>query len=339
MSWWDDIVDTATGLFSDDEEKDVPRETPAPALATPQPAGPALSEPPIPAQPDMPGPTDQNPAMGRAIADQSAQAARTASPEEKAELNKAIEDMGGGSVADAYNELIEKLGGKKEFDPELDKQDWGLFLMDFGMRMMAASGEWNASVGGAAGQAGVGALEGMLGRQAAEKEAVTEYNEQLGKTAEGMLPDSKDIIWTDKGAYNVRTGRPVTGPDGGVLQPGMEPGSSNRPFQRQVSQQALEGAGLNPNIAARIAQGGAPDPAELRFEFGKLFDKYAVDGENVPGMTKEGGRRVKFRELTEKQRQEWINKRVQDVYGEQGGALFTPPGPQNSRRPASMDKY
>ena len=296
-----------------------------------------------------PAPGDVDPELGRTIANKSAEAAKTASAEDKAAVNAELGEMFGGEdrLEEAYKEAIKRLGGEKKFDPKLSRQDWGLFLMDFGMRLAAESGSWDAQLGSAMGKAGSEALTNMQGRQTTEQGKVDDYNQELRKSALGMATsrfDKDNVLWTEKGAFDQRTGRYVRDPGtGGALQPGLTPGSNTRGYQRQISAEALQGAGLPAAVAARIAHSGAPDPAELEFEFGKQFDKMISDlgmiGK-VPGTDRKLSQMSPAEQF--QARQNWIQQRVRAIYtnmagpGGGSGPALTQPGPAaEGRQPTS----
>lgn len=334
--------------------------------AQPGQAGPALADQPASVAVNQPGgmsfpgeasageEQEVNPQLSLDAANQSAEAAKTASTADKEAMNKELEGIVGGPerLQEAYEQALERIGGEEKFDPKLDKIDWGLFLMDFGMRMMANSGQYGAGM--AAGMAGTDAMAGMMGRRTTEQENIAKRNEAKRDTAmtfaeEGVKMDTersalgqdkKGVIWTDKGAYSLITGKYIKGPEGGVLQPGMEPGANNKATARTVSQEALIGAGLDPKVAARIAQGGAPEPAELQFEFGKQFDKMQESASVISNMP---GTKTKWKDASFADRQAWIDRRVNSIYpaNAQGSAL-TPYGRQGGSqtgRPSVMDKY
>ena len=126
--------------------------------------------------PQKPSLDTTDPHVARKTAEQSAEAARNTSPEDKAKVNGQLEDtFGPGAIEKTYNEILARIkGDRSKADAERDdghfsfhklsKEDRGMFVMDFGMRLMAASGRWNAQLGGAIGEAGVGAMAGAEDR-------------------------------------------------------------------------------------------------------------------------------------------------------------------------------
>ncbi len=345
------------------------------AAATPEPRiNPPMQEPPVQgaltAATGGAGPTDIDPAKGLEVAKESAEAAKTASAADKKAMNKEMEEMfGKGSLEEAYKEAIKRLGGEKTFDPKLKREDWGLFLMDFGMRMMAASGAWNAQLGGAAGQAGAGALQGMLGRQAGEQERTDTYNEELRGSALDIAKtqreseetqrkaerDPKNVLWTSKGALNMQTGEYMRedpdDPKSGILQPGMQPGAGNKLYAAQVGAQAIKDSlmagGLSEeeaqSLGDRMSYGGAPDPAKYYTEVASAFDRLAEKAgirDKIPGTD------IRWRDASPEDKDRWVRQQVHAyerfIRGNRGQeAALTQPGPaaEGRERPSSMNTY
>lgn len=324
------------------------------------PANPALQQQPQPQQ-------QADPELGRSIAKESAEAVKTASTKDKKQITKEMEStFGKGSVEKSYKQAIERLGGEKVFDAKLSKEDWGLFLLDFGMRMMAASSKSGASFLGAAGEAGGPALQGMMGRETAEKTSIDEYNTQLRSEARdltememdqgALATDAGNILWTDKGAYNMSTGKYEKGPGGGVLQAGQEPGSGNQQYAAQIATTAISDsliAGGVPegdarSLAQRMAHGGAPDPGEYYTEVARQFDKMQEKAglrDVVPGTN------TKLQKATAADKDRWVRQQVtqymQFMTGEGNPnkpALAedgtTKPGPgSEDRQPSNWNKF
>lgn len=173
----------------------IPGETgqsPAPALPAPE-AGPpaALSGEPGPATSNVAAPAA---AEGAAEAGQGqmtppdpneiAERVQRAPAEQKREINKVLQSKGI-DVAKAYDEWAEKLGKQTEFKTKLSKEDKGLFLLEFGLRMMTAS----ATHGGleAAGMAGMGTLQSYQADQDARRKNDLANRELGQKGAQQMV--------------------------------------------------------------------------------------------------------------------------------------------------------
>ncbi len=338
------------------------RSGPAGAMEPMPPQGPLLADEPPPINPalasrgGMPtanpalqgeqaaGPTEIDPEIGRETARVSAKAVKTASEEDKKNVTEALEDIHGkGSVEKAYKQALERLGGEKEFDPKLTRQDWGMFLMDFGMRLAAAAGQPHATLGGSIGEAGVGALQGMQGRTAQRRDDTVEYNEQareearapadmeleqqeLGAEQQSALSDPKNVLWTKDGAYNMRTGKYVMGPGGKPLQPGLTPGQGNRPFADQQQIAALMRAGYSEAEAVEIRSGGLTN-SEIREAARKAWTVALKEADKLPSPVT-GELKIPRRfDATERKawRDEYFNE-VKGIAGSAGGpALDTPP--------------
>lgn len=347
-----DMQDLAVGGLQPGPVQVGSRAQPTPE-STLQPTAPALAPPP---QEEEPGPTAEiAEAKKMEVAEQSVEAAKTATPEDKAEMNKAIEDMGV-DLETAYNEALVMLGGEKEVPGKfkMEREDWGLFLMDFGMRMMAASGQSNAQTGGSAGMAGAGALQGALGRHAAEQGTARDYNENLQDRALDFAGDrvgrqdksreGKNIVWTEKGAFNMQTRQYERDPEtGGVLKPGITPGQGNRQFARSFSADALVESGLSRSQADKIAHGGSPTKETLRFEYGKRFDELKSKGGRAKFPDGKGGEvEMRWKDAGEAERRRWIDSRVRDIWPDEpaAGPALTQPGPAAGGRkpPNEMNK-
>jgi len=346
--WWK----RAVGALSAGATGGMPQSQPqqqGPALGQTAEPAPVAAPPPAPAaQTEVQKPAQPPAKQGIEIAQESVEAVKTASANDKKEINKALEEQLGGpkGLQAAYDDAIERLGGLKTFDPKMKREDWGLFIMDFGLRMMAASSDqnWNQDAVGAMGEAGIGAIGALRERQTSERGFVQDYNEQLRSEAKGLaemqMPTKDNIIWTDQGAYNIGTGDFQRDPSGGVLQPGMAPGASNRPLQRQMSEDALVASGLDPSVAKRIAHSSSPGIEELQHEYGLLFDKMmsqANDFSMVPGSNVDWETLKQDPQKLWQVRQQFVKQRVSSIYG---GALQEP-GPQaeGRGRPNTWDTY
>jgi hypothetical protein len=202
-------------------------QSPAPALPAEE-AGPpaALPGAPEPATQQAPGMVAEEPgaeagqeAMTPPDPNEIAERVSRAPAEQKREINKAMQSKGI-DVAKAFDEWSEKLGKQVEFKTPLSKEDKGLFLLEFGLRMMTAS----ATKGGleAAGIAGMGTLQSYQEDQGARRKNALAQQELNQKGASQMVglelqnaqleqqraPRGSDVLADDQGfAFFV-------GPDG-----------------------------------------------------------------------------------------------------------------------------
>lgn len=277
-----------------------------------------------PPQGGQAGPTDVDPEIGRKVAKQSKEAVDKASKATKKQINdELVGTFGEDGLEQAYKDAIERLGGEKTVDLSMKKEDWGLFLMDFGMRLAAASGSPDAQLGGAMGEAGSGALAGVAARQQGALDEASAYNEDLRGTAMDIAKhrmgqgDQKNIMWTEKGMYNVVTGKYQRDPeDGSIIQQGAD--ADGGPYSKEISAKQLELAGIRPDIAAQVAHGGSPTPAEVRLGFIEDFDKRYGDSPSI--LLKFPGTNIKVKGATpeqyDEQRDLYMKKGVQAVYGD-----------------------
>ena len=279
-----------------------------------------------------------DPEIGRKVAKQSKEVVENASKETKKKINdEMVGTFGEDGLEQAYKDAIERLGGEKKVDLTMKKEDWGLFLMDFGFRLAAASGEWDSQLGSAMGEAGMGAVGGLNQAREGALAGAAEYNKELRGTAMDIAKDRMDrrdqardpqnIMWTEKGAYNMATGKYERTPDGAIMQAGQTPGSGagSGKYSKEVSASELELAGIRPDIAAQVAHGGSPTPAEVRLMFIETFDKRYGDSPSI--LLKFPGTDTKVRgadtAVYNKHRDEYMEKGLQAVYGDapEGPAL------------------
>ncbi len=302
---------------------------------TPQQApqqGPALGQGAPPQVGEGEGEVD--PEIGRKVAKESKEVVDNASKETKKKINDELEGMfGKKGLAQAYEDAIERLGGEKKVQLKMSRKDWGLFLMDFGMRLAAASGAYNSQLGSAIGEAGMGAMQNLQGQKQANEAGVAEHNKEVRGTAmdlakahmdrRGEERDPQNIMWTKKGAFNMATGKYQRNPEsegGGIMQPGQTPGSGagSGKYSKEVSAIQLEQAGIRPDIAAQVAHGGSPTPAEVRLMFVQTFDKMYGDKPGV--LLKFPGTNIRVKGadpvIYKEHRDRFMNEGVDAVYGE-----------------------
>lgn len=282
--------------------------------------GPALGQP-QPTQEPQQDPAARQQAVE--IARQSAEAAKTASPEQKKALNAELGGIVGGedNLAEAYKQAIERLGGEQEVgDLKLSRQDFGLFLMDFGMRMMASQ---RGDVGGAIGEAGALSVGKLMATKADRNEQARQYNKDLRSSAmeiakaemanrQGAL-NANQFIETERGLYNPRTGQYARDPETGEILRGAATADQ---FATSLNREALISAGLPPAVAAQIVSGRSPSPAamkdRLRSEWYDLMKSMSARHE----MTLPNGERKKMRDWTDQDIDAWANSIVESIYPE-----------------------
>lgn len=274
-----------------------------------------------------------------------------------------------GRKSKVYNETEFKKRWKNIFNV-IPRDQMGLFLMDFGMRMMAASMQpGNALVH--MGMAGSGALAGAQGRQQLEEERALKAEETASKDAAGVigmqqqqqaigidqkraeieeqrrldeakdraLTKPNDVIWTTEGGMVDRGNGPELQYDknGKPIQPNLRAsgGGQNGPFQFEMMYQSLLKVGYSPRQAMDLIQ-GSPTEGEARLAFSKIFDSEASDGTRAipPG----GQQAKRLRDFTASERKAYIDSRVNEVTGGGQGALS---GVSNDapQRPANWNKY
>jgi len=303
----------------------------SPAMAAPPPVQ-GGAQPGQPALAPQEG-TPPDPAQARQTAietaKQSAEAVKTAPAEHKDEVNKQLEEIGGGhqSLADAYLQTLEKLGGEKELDLKLTKQDWGLFLMDFGMRMMAASGDWRGSTLSHMGEAGGGALGDYQADQDSRRKGTDSYNENQRKSALEIASKQYEIdnpkvgatsaagryIQTDKGLIDPRTGKYVLDENGERVMKAAT-GAGNKQLERDYRYQSLVASGVEDWIARRMSNSDAPSPEAIRFDLQKALDKQSADDPNAKIRSPIDGQDYKIRALPEAALRAWMKARVDTVW-------------------------
>jgi len=308
-----------------------------------------------------PGVLPNNPAQPQAAADPKAKAmtqkaiddsthvVKTASPKVARDVTQQFREMGV-DIAAAYNEMIKKLGGFKTPDLKMSESDKGLFLMDFGLRLMANSnGYWTENVG----KAGMGTLADYKSEMDSRTKAATDYNTELGKTAgalaerqntgqmaalgdtsivgdaQGGAVEYNPSLGVLGGAYNPDTGAPLnaTGPRGAA---GRAP---PRPLAVQVKYQMLLDAGYTPARAAETAISGLTDDKKWMdamkgyLAASQYTAEFNVDGRVIPKD-----------QMTDEDINKWIAKTYklsgQSVVNPNPAAPGAPPGAAPALDPA-----
>ena len=302
-----------------------------------------------------------DPTKAADVAQQSATAAssasgRTAEGEAKSaakQVNQQIAEASGAeSITDLYDRFkTEQLDNLKrqEESGRIDKrqhkelknrwknifnvvpeEDFGLFLMDFGLRMMAASGSGEA-LGTSIGMAGQGALAGVQERQ--------RYQEGRDMQMEGMAADE---AWR-KTQLASRPPTPLAGTEGYYqYDPAsgeyraikdaegnpIEPLSSyTRPFAKQALQDQLRKLGYPDDEVRRIIA-GEPATAELRQIWTQIFDSGLSEEERaaIAGMSPFEWRKVDLATRNEVRRR-FVDESIAEIRrGE--GITGLPPKPE-----------
>jgi hypothetical protein len=224
-----------------------------------------------------------------------------------------------------------------------------LFLMDFGLRMLAASGSGQGDVFSDIGMAGSGALAGLQERQAAEQQQITEDSKAATEYATTMT----DLTMKEKEANQITEDKLVVGEDGVALydsgdgmglqpvtvngkalkiDPAMRRGRAGNQYAVEIQKQMLESVGYTEREAVDMIN-GAPTDAEIRFKFGQKFQ----DGVNAG--TREappGGSRAKaYKDWTKEERRQWVEDRVAETKGTAGVPVVA----EKPKRPPGFDNY
>lgn len=293
----------------------------APGAATPAP-GQTPGQGGQPAQ--MPDPTE--------IAQRSVNAPAA----EKKAITEQLEAKGI-DVEKAYGEWLEKLGGEKAPDLKLSKEDKGMFLLEFGLRMMTASARTGAL--DAAGQAGLGTLGSYRNEMERRRAAATEQTTEARKGALALTglqvdaqakgPRGSDVLADNTGdAFFVGpNGQPVYLTDGGKrikLDPNMRSRGMSGPsvFQQKITEYINTYSGgdeskVTPEMRkqALAFAGSGMTEDQLRQEAALLAAKAADDMLARGGMaTPPGGTggKVLF-EWTEDEWDRWQQRYIEQV--------------------------
>lgn len=326
----------------------------SPAMAAPAPVqGGAVTQGQPALAPQENAPPDPEQARQTAIetAKQSAEAVKTAPAEHKDEVNKQLEEIGGGhqSLADAYLQTLEKLGGEKELDLKLTKQDWGLFLMDFGMRMMAASGDWRGSTLSHAGEAGAGTLGDYQADQDSRRKGTDSYNENQRKSALEIASKQYEIdnpkvgatsaagryIQTDKGLIDPRTGKYVLDENGERV---MKAATGNGPheLEREYRYKSLVASGMEDWMARRMSTSDAPSPESIRFEMIQALERRAAQDPYAKITSPIDGKQYKIGELPEAAKRRYLEDNIKLVWQKNKEAAAQGKGALNDATDAAV---
>ncbi|KPK66551.1 MAG: hypothetical protein AMS21_01975 [Gemmatimonas sp. SG8_38_2] len=281
-----------------------------------------------PATPSPAAAQQSGPEMVKQEIDRAKQGAKAA-PEKAKQMADALEGTGV-DLVEAYNELFDQLGGVEKPETELTKEEKGLFIMSFGLRMMAASETMSA--GGAFGAAGVPTVQEMQGLKQGREATAREMTENRRQRAldilservrqrEGALDRAAKPPATYDSASGLRTWNAETGqwdqsldPETGQpIQPGLTPGGHAKDSVFQQKYQVLIESGVEPRIAGMIA---ASNARSVEDQYAQLQVIYAKDPK-----LKVRGRKVEDWQATEQGRMEFdriLREMAGAMYGGQG---------------------
>jgi len=266
-----------------------------------------------------------------------------------------------GRESPQYNETEWKNRWKNVFNV-IPRDQMGLFLMDFGLRLMAAGGSGQGNLASHIGQAGHGALGGVMERKAASEKTAREAEAEAGKTAATMvgvqleanrakLEAAKDKqILPDKIVYDENDAAFFDFGDGKGLTPltmngkpiklsPRDRGKNGSKYAQEIMLENLRAVGYSDREAMDLIQ-GAPTAAEMRFKFAQTFDDLAFN-QSARAAPPGGKQRTRMSEWTPAQRKAWIEQRVAEVSGIAGGNQqnATGVGGNGPRRPPGFNDY
>lgn len=262
----------------------------SPLPGMPATSGPPLSQPVNPSPPAAPAATPppqaagneqaqgaaapsimQEPEKLQATVDESAEKTKNAPKEAKDEIKRFEFDWDR-----AWDQMEEKFGSKIKLPDMKSKEERGLFLMDFGFRMMAAAGsnDFFTSLG----TAGAGALQNSQAREqrltenamqdqrAGQRLGMAAVGQQAGAFQQNLKNMQGELLTTDQGVFRMMpdgTTIPVTGPDGQQLTGDNRRGRGKGQFEFETRLDLMRQAGYSEREAIDIMM-GARTPAELR---------------------------------------------------------------------------
>lgn len=235
-----------------------------------------------------------------AISSKSGQTAK-AGPEAEAQKKKINEVLSAQGVEprkafeDLYKTELKKLEARHESGEITKKQykgwknrwknifntvpeeDFGLFMMDFGLRMMQASGQ-GETLGASIGMAGQGALAGAQGRQQLKQQQSMQREQQA--TTRALARAGLEQKQTRDAQVESTTGGLIErGPDG-KWRPIIDP-QTGKPYEREYA-----------------GRGGYRGEKAWLYDWGKRIGKGEEElWEIVNGQMSEGERRDKYEEL------------------------------------------
>lgn len=314
--------------------------TAPPAQGTEQ--APALAAPMPEAQPASP---EGNPEVAQQIVDQSAERAKNADEETKKKVAGFAFDFD-----KAYDEWVEKFGGRVKQPDLKSKEEKALFVMDFGFRMMHVASQWQQSPAGAMGAAMIGAKGEQerrvnLAREQdmnVQKSALDAATSMEGAHNRALTVDRGELLTTQEG-YFARmpdnTLVPIMDENGKIVMP---TGRDQKQYAAQWHYDMLLKAGYDHRQAVDILNGAAT-PAEMNAAAAKhaltSWEKFV---EGLPGgpagsaVPPGGKERKRVSEWTAEERRAWqenakreaIEMFTSGVYQSGSGALGggLPPG-------------
>lgn len=266
-------------------------------------------------------PTSSAPEMVEQELDRAKSGAK-ANPDQAKQMAEVLEGTGVDPAA-AYDELFEQLGGVEKPETELTKEEKGLFIMSFGLRMMAASETMSA--GGAFGAAGVPTVGEMRGLKQQRQQTARDVTQQRRTTAlellrermrqqEGAL-DRAARPETYDSAEGLRTYNPATGewelergPESGQpIRAGVTPGGHARDSVFMQKYRVLIESGVPEQQAGIIAGANARSVQE---QFAVLQQIVVKDP------------KVKIRG---RKAEDWPPEELNKILMEMAGAMFMTP--------------
>lgn len=335
-----------------------------PALSpsgNPPQSGPSPATPPGPALPGAAGggqaPSGQGTNIdemlqgpeAQQVAEEATQRAKNASPEAKQKISESDFDW-----EQAWKEMSERFGSKIKMPDLKSKEEKGLWMMDFGFRMMAAASTGNFFT--AAGVAGVGANEAQQQRfqsqralaaqdqRAGERAALTAIGQKEGAFSRNLERQRGDIIATEEGYVRVLpdgSTKMLTDDEGNALKPFDRSGKGGK-YAAELQLQWLLDADYSFKEAVDILN-GASTPAEMNAAAVKSADAQWSEVQKAGmAVTPPGGSKPKLpTQWTDEEIRKYKANRAQDslqLYRQLGaqsgsGALGTPP--PDSARPGN----
>lgn len=167
---------------------DNPQATPAGPAPAPQPT-PAMP-PAQAAQPTQPGAAAGGGAMMQGGDTEFRQRFKETPREQQVAFADKLEqslERGNQSIDSAYDDLVKQLGSPPAGDEKLTREEKGMFLMEFGLNLMAnSSGQaYGQDLGGAIGASGASALQGHRARRGRARERYEDSRLEIEKGRAG----------------------------------------------------------------------------------------------------------------------------------------------------------
>lgn len=260
-----------------------PGQPPAGARAFAAPDGPQAQ----PARPAQPGaaPPGAAGAAGQSFRDKW----KESSPEEQKKSTDDLEQslkQGNQTIDSAYDDLVKQLGQRPGNDSDLTREEKGMFLMEFGLSLMAnSSGKaYGDDLGGAIGASGLEAVQGQRKRRQGERDSydrdrlAIESNRAGAKSrlaeqsALESRAESRDQRRTDR--ENSQLAGVVTGADD------MAYGYTRGGGISKLEQPSGQGVKVKPKPIGAGGAGGRGFESDRRFNM--YMDIYGKDGGGKP---------------------------------------------------------